>query len=238
MGLGSVIKKWKGTTAGAVAAPFTGGISLAVGGAYDLMKHQAEAQNKANQRAVDRANAYDMYTWDLANQYNNPRAQAQRLIDAGFNPYTQGAVSAGNATSTAGSNGVASQEAFGGGAFLNKGLAVAQQGANLLSTYENIKNGQATRDYTAMQEKALDHNLTWAKDHDLPVGQQQNSWENDAWNIGKNWWNNNNPIDIIKNWWNNKSEQGKSYADKNKDRSTWDLVKEQAKDMYARYKFW
>lgn len=121
--------KWKGTALGAIAAPFTGGISLAGGYLYDTNKQQ----NEANKKAVDRANAYDMYTWDIANQYNDPSAQMKRLAAAGLNPnlvYGSQSVT-GNTTGTAGSNGVASQIAFNA---VEKGLPIAQGLANLRNT--------------------------------------------------------------------------------------------------------
>ena len=127
----SFLKKWTGTALGAVAAPFTGGLSLAGGYLYDSVKQQ----NEANKKAIDRANAYDMYVWDLANQYNNPKAQMQRLAAAGLNPnlvYSSGNVT-GNTSGVAGSNGVASQTGIAGG-MLEKGLPLAQGLANLRNT--------------------------------------------------------------------------------------------------------
>lgn len=124
-------KKWKGTALGAIAVPFTGGLSLAGGLLYDSINQQ----NEANQKAVDKANAYDMYTWDLANEYNNPKSQMQRLASAGLNPnlvYGSGSVT-GNTTGVAGSNGVASQEGIASGA-LARGLPLAQGLANLRNT--------------------------------------------------------------------------------------------------------
>ncbi len=130
----SFLKKWKGTILGAAAAPFTGGLSLGAGYLYDTNKQQ----NEANKKAVDRANAYDMYTWDLANQYNNPKSQMARLKAAGLNPnlvYGSGNVT-GNTTGTAGSNGIAQQEVFNG---VSKGLQYAQATANLQNTVANNK---------------------------------------------------------------------------------------------------
>lgn len=129
-----LFSKWKGTALGALAAPLTGGLSLIGGYMYDTNKQQ----NKANQKAVDRANAYDMYTWDLANQYNDPKAQMERLKAAGLNPnlvYGSGNVT-GNTTGQAGSNGIAQQEVFNG---VSKGLQFAQATANLQNTVANNK---------------------------------------------------------------------------------------------------
>jgi len=140
--------KWKGTALGAVAAPFTGGLSLAGGYLYDSVKQQ----NEANKKAIDRANAYDMYTWDLANQYNNPKAQMQRLAAAGLNPnlvYGSGNVT-GNTSGVAGSNGVASQTGIAGG-ILEKGLPLAQGLANLRNTNSQNQLLQYQMGQTAAQ---------------------------------------------------------------------------------------
>lgn len=140
----SFFSKWKGTLAGAALAPFTGGLSLGAGYLYDTNKQQ----NKANQKAVDRANAYDMYTWDLANQYNNPVSQMQRLKAAGLNPnlvYGSGNVT-GNTTGSPGSNGIAQQEVFNG---VSKGLQTAQAVAGLQNTIANNKLLQVQQEKTA-----------------------------------------------------------------------------------------
>lgn len=182
----SFLKKWKGTALGVVAAPFTGGLSLAGGYLYDVNKQQ----NEANKKAIDRANAYDMYTWDLANQYNDPKAQMQRLAAAGLNPnlvYGSGNV-AGNTSGVAGSNGVASQTAFNA---IEKGLPLAQGLANLRNTnsqnqllqYQMGQTEAQTAEiqaqtsmmpyrqaYTEAQTEVMKWNLQYAKDHGLPVG--------------------------------------------------------------------
>lgn len=159
----SFLKKWKGTALGAVAAPFTGGLSLSGGYLYDSVKQQ----NEANQKAIDRANAYDMYTWDLANQYNNPKAQMQRLAAAGLNPnlvYDSGNVT-GNTSGVAGSNGVASQTGIAGG-MLEKGLPLAQGLANLRNTNTQnellkyqMEKTDADRLYTEAQTTNLNNFL-------------------------------------------------------------------------------
>lgn len=135
--MGFKIKKWKGSMLGAVASAVTmNPLPLMAGAYYDMSKQQTDKQNKANQAAIDRANAYDMYTWDLANQYNDPKQQMARLQSAGLNPnlvYGSGNVT-GNTTGTAGSNGVASQEAFSAMGAIQKGLPMAQALANLRNT--------------------------------------------------------------------------------------------------------
>lgn len=140
----SFFKKWTGTIAGAALAPFTAGLSLGAGYLYDTNKQQ----NEANKKAVDRANAYDMYTWDLANEYNNPISQMQRLKAAGLNPnlvYGSGNVT-GNTTGSPGSNGIAQQEVFNG---VSKGIQFAQAAANLQNTVANNKLLQVQQEKTA-----------------------------------------------------------------------------------------
>lgn len=123
----------------AIAAPITGGLSLAAGYLYDQSsqaKAQQKAQNRANQLALQQANAYDLYTWDLANRYNDPSAQMYRLKSAGLNPnlvYGSGNVT-GNTSGTAGSNGVADIGVPGSSDFVARGLSMAQSFANLRNT--------------------------------------------------------------------------------------------------------
>lgn len=173
--------KWKGSALGAIAAPFTGGMSLAGGYLYDTNKQQ----NEANKKAVDRANAYDMYTWDLANQYNDPKAQMARLKAAGLNPnlvYGSGNVT-GNTTGVASSNGVAQHEVFNG---ITKGMQTAQAGANLVNTWNNNKLLQyqmdktdADRKYTEAQTTNLNNFLTGKRStYDTFLTKQMNSiWD-------------------------------------------------------------
>lgn len=151
------IKKFTGTAVGAAAAPFTGGLSLVAGAAYDYMNYQKRAQekqNKANQAAIDRANAYDMYTWDLANQYNNPKAQMERLKAAGLNPnlvYGSGSV-VGNTTGPASSNGVADVGVYNAANdIISKGLPLAQGFANLRNTNAQNKLLEYQMGQTAAQ---------------------------------------------------------------------------------------
>lgn len=137
----SSLKSFKNTATGAlggagvgflVGGPAGAAIGAGVGG---LAGYSTDAQNRANRKAVDRANAYDLYTWDLANQYNDPKAQMARLRAAGLNPnlvYGSGNVT-GNTAGVADSNGVASQGVFN---VTEKGLPFAQGLANLNNTYK------------------------------------------------------------------------------------------------------
>lgn len=200
----SVTKNIIPTAAGAGAGFLLGGpagAAIGAGAGFGLgylQDEQTKAQNKANQQAINAANAYDMYTWDLANQYNNPKAQVQRLIDAGFNPYTQGAISAGNASGTASSNGVAEQaisDRFG------LGMKIAQAGVSLATAKQNLANlklqnklDQMTlvnkpsqiAHQLAQQSIATEiarHNLEYARKHKKPVGTSPGFWEN-LYNLG------------------------------------------------------
>ena len=193
----SFLKKWTGTALGAVAAPFTGGLSLAGGYLYDSVKQQ----NEANKKAIDRANAYDMYVWDLANQYNNPKAQMQRLAAAGLNPnlvYSSGNVT-GNTSGVAGSNGVASQTGIAGG-MLERGLPLAQGLANLRNTntqnellkYQMGQTEAQTNNLIAqnsnigVQNRIMEYNLQYAQDHGLPVSHSP-TWDSGLGSILNYW---------------------------------------------------
>lgn len=150
-----------------LGGPVGAGIGAVAGaGLGTYSAYQTDAQNRANKKAIDKANAYDLYLWDLANQYNDPSAQMKRLAAAGLNPnlvYGSGSVT-GNTTGTAGSNGVASQEVFNA---VQKGLPLAQGLANLRNT--NSQNellqyqmGQtmAQTDYLKAQQSHMEAETT------------------------------------------------------------------------------
>lgn len=147
-----VTKSLGGAVLGAGAGFALGGpVGAAIGaGAGGYLNYVQNAQNEANKKAVDRANAYDMYTWDLANKYNDPKAQMERLKAAGLNPnlvYGSGNVT-GNTTGVAGSNGVANQEVFNA---VSKGLPLAQGLANLRNTNSQNQLLQYQMGQTAAQ---------------------------------------------------------------------------------------
>lgn len=150
--------------AGAAVGFATGGLPGAVigYGAGSFMDYnqteQARQQNKLNQQAVDRANAYDLQMWNLANQYNDPKQQMARLAAAGLNPnlvYGGGNVS-GNTAGVAGSNGAASTVAANR---VGNAMQLAQMGANLASTKQDIARSKAQEAYTEAQTKNLNNFL-------------------------------------------------------------------------------
>lgn len=168
----------KGSVTGGLAGALVGGpLGAAAGGLLGgymsyQSDQQANKQNKLAQASIDRANAYDLRMWNLANTYNDPKMQMQRLADAGLNPnlvYGGGNVT-GNTASAPGSNG--SAESYVADKVGNA-IQAQQMMANLMSTRQGIENQKATLGFTKAQTKALNHNINWAIGHGVPVGQQE-----------------------------------------------------------------
>lgn len=59
----------------------------------------ARETNALNYKMFQEQNAYNKQMWELNNEYNDPSNQAQRLLNAGFNPYLSGDVSSGMSSS-------------------------------------------------------------------------------------------------------------------------------------------
>lgn len=51
---------------------------------------EAEKQRLWNEQQTEKANQFSLEMWNRTNEYNNPAAQRQRLIDAGMNPLYYG----------------------------------------------------------------------------------------------------------------------------------------------------
>lgn len=188
-------KKFAGTIAGAVAAPFTGGLSLVAGAGYDYLKSQKEAlnkQNQLNQQQAQLQNQLAMENWDLANIYNSPKEQMARLQQAGLNPnlvYGSGNV-VGNTAGVPDASAVGSQTAFNQADTLVKTLPILQGFANLRNT--NTQNallqyqmGQtqaqtdnliAQNSNIGVQNEIMQHNLKIARETGQPVGDQSTVW--------------------------------------------------------------
>lgn len=87
---------------------FNSGVASAfgsVGGLLNGITGVTESQDrtyKQQQRAMDSQNAYNMYMWNLQNQYNSPASQLARMREAGIdiNP-TSYALGTGNLSNTA-----------------------------------------------------------------------------------------------------------------------------------------
>lgn len=81
----------------------------------------------------DQANRYALAEWNMVNDYNSPKAQVQRLIDAGLNPYLVNL--SGNTAGTIGLTGgnelTTAQSAFAG---LSNIMGVLQGKANYQNT--------------------------------------------------------------------------------------------------------
>lgn len=77
----------------------TGGANIL--GGFLGMGSQASA-NKANMELAKYQNEWNEYMWNKQNEYNTPKNQMARYLDAGLNPnliYGSGSASAGNSTS-------------------------------------------------------------------------------------------------------------------------------------------
>lgn len=175
MGLGKVLS---GAGIGGVAGLALGGLPGAIIGAGlgGLSSYTTEAQNKANQKALDRSNQYDYWLWQNSNEYNSPIQQMQRLAQAGLNPnlvYGSGSVT-GNTSGVAGSNGVASLTAqdYAKNSLANyqSMLTAKQMEENIQNTKENTMLAMRQGANTNLQGLVLKHNLNYARSHNLPVG--------------------------------------------------------------------
>ena len=124
-------------------------------------------QSYANRKAAQKANKYAYTAWQLQNEYNTPLEQRQRLEEAGYNPnlwYTNG--NTGNAGTLATTGYQAADFQLGKNALA--GLAQYQQ---IEAQKAGILNTQANTANVDVQRKISQHNLKYAQDHNLPVGQ-------------------------------------------------------------------
>ena len=131
-------------------------------------------QSYANRSAAQKANKYAYTAWQLQNDYNTPLEQRKRLEDAGYNPnlwYTNG--NTGNAGTLATSGYQPADWSVGKNAL--NGLAQYQQieaqRASIANTQANTELARYNAVNADVQSQILRHNLTYAQDHNLPVGQ-------------------------------------------------------------------
>lgn len=176
-----------GSTLGAIA----GGLALGPAGALigaglgGLSSYTTSAQNKANQKALDRSNQYDYWLWQNSNEYNSPVQQMQRLAQAGLNPnlvYGSGSVT-GNTSGVANSNGVAPLTAQD---YAKNSLGNYQSLLTAKQMEENITNTQRTNTNLLRQG----NNLNWQgllekkqyeiARHNLDIAQERHTFVNDG----------------------------------------------------------
>lgn len=170
MGLFKKVKKVVGgnTIGGAAIGLATGGLAGAAIGAgaglySDYENYQAQ---KAQDKATEKSNAYQKYLWDLTNQYNDPKAQMERLKGAGLNPNL--VYGSGNVTgNTAGIADSTAYSAAGRSDAIGRGLQVASAMANLKQTENQgellkYQMGQtaAQTEYARLRAKDLSNFLT------------------------------------------------------------------------------
>lgn len=134
-------------------------------------------QGYQNRKAAQKANKYNYTAWQLQNEYNTPKEQRERLEEAGYNPnlwYTQGN------TGNAGTLATSGYQAADWQGMTNRALSGLAQYQQVQATQANIKNTNANTElakYNAsnadLQGQILQHNLTYAQNHNLPVGQTE-----------------------------------------------------------------
>lgn len=199
----SIWKKIKPNWTGALltgAGYLMGGVPGAIiGGAIGTYtgnqdKIAKRKQNQANQWQAMQQNALARQNWDITNAYNDPKAQMQRLKDAGLNPnlvYGGGNVT-GNSASALNANAVADYNVFNQADSVAKALPIMQGFANLRNTNTqnqllNYQMGQTqaqtdsllantvyTNAQTAhmnLQDEVMRYNLKIARETGMPVGQ-------------------------------------------------------------------
>lgn len=89
--------------------------------------------NYSGRKQQNDANAYAMQAWNLANDYNSPKRQVERLVEAGLNPYLVNI--SGNTAGTPGiSGGNVATEAESSFRGLNNIMGTLQGTANLQNT--------------------------------------------------------------------------------------------------------
>lgn len=110
----------------------------------------------AQQKAVDKQNAFNLDMWNRMNAYNTPSAQKQRLIDAGLNPNLMlNNGSAGNASSSVASD--APQV----GSTIQQGF---QSAAQIASDYVQQQNDIAAQaDVRSSQSDAADAEADYSR---------------------------------------------------------------------------
>lgn len=98
----------------------------------------------------DDANAMAMKAWNLANDYNSPKAQVERLVAAGLNPYLVNLAgnTAGTPALTGGNVSTGTQSLFSG---LNDIIGAVQGQANIRNTYAQTSASQAAAGASAAQ---------------------------------------------------------------------------------------
>lgn len=172
---------------------------------------QMEKQYEQQIDAMEKQNAYNLYMWNLQNDYNTPAAQLARMREAGVdvNPLSY-ALGTGNLSNTAGS--VSSASGFSGsgspaGNPITSLMGVAQGVQGLKNAKADYQLKQETQARTALETDIMRHNLKYGQDHNLPVGSVPGLSATGAQYINEgvqyvrdkanSWWQN------VKNWWNN-----------------------------------
>lgn len=125
-------------------------------------------------RNMREQNAYNLYTWNLQNEYNSPKAQMQRFAEAGLNPnliYSR-SNTASPVASSASAGGLSQAIGSGSKAFQTV-MAFKSMLAQLKNMNEQNKNLQAQNSLISSQRSVADANArrinyetNWLQKHD------------------------------------------------------------------------
>lgn len=112
-----------------------------------IMANSANAKNK---RAQERANWFNVYNWQLQNEYNLPKNQIKRLLDANLNP----SMIYGNGSADLTSGAISSPGAY--SAYSGKG---AMKFAENIAAVQALKQQQAGIDKTEAEVDSIDNGI-------------------------------------------------------------------------------
>lgn len=137
------------SAAAAAAAAAAGGVanSLTDFAVSSIMANSANAKNK---RAQERANWFNVYNWQLQNEYNLPKNQIKRLLDANLNP----SMIYGNGSSDLTSGAISSPGSY--NAYSGKG---AMKLAENIAAVQALKQQQAGIDKTEAEIDSIDNGI-------------------------------------------------------------------------------
>lgn len=110
----------------------------------------ANSANSKNKRAQERANWFNVYNWQLQNEYNLPKNQIKRLLDANLNP----SMIYGNGSSDLTSGAISSPGSY--NAYSGKG---AMKFAENIAAVQALKQQKAGIDKTEAEVDSIDNGI-------------------------------------------------------------------------------
>lgn len=110
----------------------------------------ANSANSKNKRAQERANWFNVYNWQLQNEYNLPKNQIKRLLDANLNP----SMIYGNGSSDLTSGAISSPGSY--NAYSGKG---SMKFAENIAAVQALKQQKAGIDKTEAEIDSIDNGI-------------------------------------------------------------------------------